>query len=223
MLTQDLISENIPPIKLSDTGTKALKWMDEFKVAHLPVVDNGQYFGLVADADIFDLNSPEKTIGEQLEDLELDDIHVTEGQHIYDAIKIMNENRLSIVPVLNKDKHYLGVISMSNLMEKIGSVSSITEPGSVLILEVNYQDYSLSQIAQIVEGNNARILSVFLNNNPENGTIDVTLKINKTDVSGILQTFQRYNYFIKSAFQVDSDYFDDLKTRYDALMNYLKM
>lgn len=222
MLTQDLISENIPPIKLSDNGLKALKWMDEFKVAHLPVVDNGKYLGLISDADILDLNTPEKRLDEQGE-LELDDIHITENQHIYDAIRIMNENRLTIIPVLDAQGNYLGAIALSNLMEKIGSISSITEPGSILVLEVSYQDYSLAQIAQIVEGNNARVLSVFLNNNPESGTIDVTLKINKTDVSGILQTFQRYNYFIKSAFQINNDYFEDLKNRYEGLMNYLKL
>jgi acetoin utilization protein AcuB len=223
MLTQDLISENIPPIKLSDTGTKALKWMDEFKVAHLPVVDHGKYLGLVSDADIMDLNQPDKELAGQEEELELDTISISENQHIYDAIRLMNENRLSIIPVLNAEGTYLGSISMTNLLDKIGSFSSITEPGSVLVLEVNHSDYSLSQIAQIVEGNNARILSVFLNNNPETGTLDVTLKINKTDISGVLQTFQRYNYFIKSAFQVDTSYFEDLKNRYDALINYLKM
>jgi acetoin utilization protein AcuB len=151
MLTQDLISENIPPIKLSDTGTKALKWMDEFKVAHLPVVDHGKYLGLVSDADIMDLNQPDKELAGQEEELELDTISISENQHIYDAIRLMNENRLSIIPVLNAEGTYLGSISMTNLLDKIGSFSSITEPGSVLVLEVNHSDYSLSQIAQIVE------------------------------------------------------------------------
>jgi hypothetical protein len=134
----------------------------------------------------------------------------------------MNENHLTVVPVLSKSGEYLGSIALSNLMEKIGSISSITEEGSIIVLEVNFQDYSLAQIAQIVEGNNARILSVILNNNPELGTIDVTIKVNKTDVSGIMQTFGRYNYFIKSSFQINSDYTEDLKSRYEALMNFLK-
>lgn len=222
MLTQELISENIPPIKLSDTGVKALKWMDEFKVAHLPVLDEGKFIGLISDADIMDLEHPDLPLSEQ-KDLELETVHVVEGQHIYDAIKAMNENRLSIVPVLDEAGGYLGSIAISTLMETIGSISSITESGSVMVLEVPYQDYSLSQIAQIVEGNNARILSVFLNNNPETGAIDVTIKINKTDVAGIIQTFQRYKYQIKSTFQINTDYLEDLKNRYDGLMNYLKL
>lgn len=221
MLTQELISENIPPIKLSDTGIRALKWMDEFKVAHLPVVENGKYLGIISDADIMDLEKPEEPMHTQ--EVELDDIHVVSNQHIYDAMKAMSENRLTIIPVLDEEGNYLGVIAMSNLMEKIASISSMTEPGSVLILEVANNDYSLAQIAQIVEGNNASILSVFLNKNPETATTDVTLKINKKDISGIIQTFQRYKYFIKSAFQINTDYTEDLKSRYEALMNYLRM
>lgn len=222
MLTQELISDNIPPIKLSDTGIKALKWMDEFKVAHLPVLDQGKFIGLISDADILDLEHPEEPLSMQ-KDLELETVHVSAGEHIYDAIKTMNENRLSIVPVLDEEGNYLGSIAINNLMETIGSISSITENGCVMVLEVPYQDYSLSQIAQIVEGNNARILSVFLNSNPETGALDVTLKINKTDVAGIIQTFQRYKYQIKSTFQINKDYLEDLKNRYDGLMNYLKL
>lgn len=222
MYTQDLISENIPPIKLSDTGVKALKWMDEFKVAHLPVVDQGKFLGLISDADIMDMEDPEQPLNQQ-PDLELDTIHVQEGQHIYDVIKLLNEYHLTIVPVLDSTGAYMGSIALNNLMETIASISGITEPGSVLVLEVPYQDYSLSQIAQIVEGNNARILSVFVNNNQDGTSMDVTLKINKTDISGIIQTFQRYKYFIKSMFQISTDYMEDLKNRYDGLMNYLKM
>ncbi|MFZ5553205.1 MAG: CBS domain-containing protein [Bacteroidota bacterium] len=222
MLTQELISENIPPIKLSDTGMKALKWMDEFKVAHLPVVEEGKYLGLVSDADILDLNMPEKTLHDQLEELELDDIHVNENQHVYDAMKLLSENRLSVIPVLDNEGKFLGSISLTHLMEKIASISAFTDPGSILVLEVSMSDYSLSQIAQIVESNNARILSVFVNNNFEAGTLDVTVKINKTDISPVIQTFQRYKYFIKSSFQIDSNYMEDLKSRYEALMKYLK-
>lgn len=222
MLAHELITENIPPLKLSDTGNKALKWMDEFKVAHLPLVEQGKYLGLISDADILDLNNPELTLAEQ-KNLEPDKIFVSDSQHVYDVIKLVHENHLTIIPVLNSDGNYLGAISLNNLLENIASISSISQDGSVLVLEVNYFDYSLAQIAQIVESNNARILSVFTHNHHENSTIDVTLKINKTDISSILQTFARYNIHIKSAFQIDNTYLDDLKTRYEALMNFLKL
>ena len=139
MLAQELITENIHPLKLSDTGNKALKWMDEFKVAHLPLVEQGKYLGLISDADILDLNNPDITLREQ-KDLEPDQIYVNDTQHVYDVIKLVHENHLTIIPVLNSEGDYLGAISLNNLLENIASISSISENGSVLILEVNYFD-----------------------------------------------------------------------------------
>lgn len=221
MLTQQLITENIPPIKLQDTGARVLRWMDEFKVNHLPIVDGGEYVGLISDADVLDLPNPEEAIGSQA--IEPEKLYVKENQHIFDAIKLMSEANLSVIPVLDEEGKYVGSIAMSNLIEKMAWITAANEPGSILILEVDPANYSLSEIAQIVEGNDAKVLSLFVHREPETSLLDITIKINKTDIAGVVQTFQRYKYFIKSNFQVDQQYFDDLKTRYDAFMNFLKM
>lgn len=221
MLTQQLITENIPPIKLQDTGARVLRWMDEFKVNHLPIVEGGEYIGLISDADVLDLPSPEEAIGKQ--EIEPEKLFVKENQHIFDAIKLMSEANLSVIPVLDEEGKYLGSIAMSNLIEKMATITAANEPGSILVLEVDPANYSLSEIAQIVEGNNAKVLSLFVYRDSDSGILDVTLKINKTDIGGVVQTFQRYKYFIKSNFQVDQQYFDDLKAKYEAFMNFLKM
>jgi len=221
MLTQQLITENIPPIKLQDTGARVLRWMDEFKVNHLPIVEGGEYIGLISDADVLDLPSPEEAIGKQ--DLEPEKLFVKENQHIFDAIKLMSEANLSVIPVLDEEGKYLGSIAMSNLIEKMATITAANEPGSILVLEVDPANYSLSEIAQIVEGNSAKVLSLFVYRDSDSGMLDITIKINKTDIGGVVQTFQRYKYFIKSNFQVDQQYFDDLKSKYEAFMNFLKM
>lgn len=221
MLTQQLITENIPPIKLADTGARVLRWMDEFKVNHLPIVEGGEYIGLISDADVLDLPSPEEAIGKQ--EIEPEKLFVKENQHIFDAIKLMSEANLSVIPVLDEQGKYLGSIAMSNLIEKMATITAANEPGSILVLEVDPANYSLSEIAQIVEGNSAKVLSLFVYRDSDSGMLDITLKINKTDIGGVVQTFQRYKYFIKSNFQVDQQYFDDLKSKYEAFMNFLKM
>lgn len=221
MLTQQLITENIPPIKLQDTGARVLRWMDEFKVNHLPIVEGGEYLGLISDADVLDLPSPEEPIGQQ--EIEPEKLFVKENQHIFDAIKLMSEANLSVIPVLDEEGKYLGSIAMSNLIEKMATITAANEPGSILVLEVDPANYSLSEIAQIVEGNSAKVLSLFVYRDSDSGMLDITLKINKTDIGGVVQTFQRYKYFIKSNFQVDQQYFDDLKSKYEAFMNFLKM
>lgn len=221
MLTQQLITENIPPIKLADTGVRVLRWMDEFKVNHLPIVEGGEYIGLISDADVLDLPSPEESIGNQ--EIEPEKLFVKENQHIFDAIKLMSEANLSVIPVLDEEGKYLGSIAMSNLIEKMATITAANEPGSILVLEMDPANYSLSEIAQIVEGNSAKVLSLFVYRDSESGMLNITLKINKTDIGGVVQTFQRYKYFIKSNFQVDQQYFDDLKSKYEAFMNFLKM
>jgi ACT domain-containing protein len=124
--------------------------------------------------------------------------------------------------VINNEGLYTGSISVNNIIEKLSTMAAVNEPGSVLILEVRPNDYSLSQIAQIVESNDSRVLSVHIASNYE-GNLDVTIKINRAEINGVIQTFQRYGYVIKSTFQVNNFYQEDLKNRFDSLMNYLKL
>ena len=93
--------------------------------------------------------------------------------------------------------------------------------GGILVLEVSQSDYSMAQIGQIVESNNAKILSSTILSNPASTNLDVTLKINQEDLTAIIRTFERYDYVVKAEYQNGMGS-DDLKWRYDALMNYLK-
>lgn len=220
MIAKELISESIPPIKPDDTGVRALKWMEEFKVSHLPVVEGRNYLGLISDNDILDMEVPEQPIS-SISDF-YEKIFINENKHYYDALKTISEEHLSVLPVLNDEGLYVGSISVNNIIEKLSTMVAVNEPGSVLILEVRSNDYSLSQISQIVEGNDARILSAHVASNFD-GNLDVTLKINRAEINGVIQTFQRYGYVIKSNFQINNFYQEDLRNRFDSLMNFLKL
>ncbi len=220
MLARDLITDEVPPLKLTDDGTKALKWMDEFKVTHLPVVNGTEFLGIVSDTDILDLNQPELLLREQR--LPLIKTSALEDQHIFDVIKFIADANLTVVPVLNSDYHYIGAITIGHLMKQVSGIASINDPGGIIVLEMNQHDYSLTEIARIVEGNDARVMSSYITSDPESTKMEVTIKINKKDLNGILQTFHRYNYLVKASFQ-ENKFKDDLKNRYDSLMNYLKM
>jgi acetoin utilization protein AcuB len=220
MLAQDLITDEVPPIKSTDSGEKAIKWMDEFKVSHLPVVDGIKFLGLVSDSDLLDMNQPEAAIGEQLQVMAQP--HVTERHHIYDVIRLIASRKLTLVPVLDDDNNYVGAITLSHLMTRFSGIASINDPGGILVLEMSLHDYSMMEMGRIVEGNDAKILSSYITSSPDSMQLEVTLKINKEDLSAIMQTFTRYNYTIKASFQ-ESSFKDDLKTRYDELMNYINM
>jgi predicted transcriptional regulator len=220
MLAKDLITDEIPPLKTSDTGLMVINWMDEFKVSHLPIVNNHEYLGLISDTDILDLNITDEEIGKYK--LSLIRPFVKENQHVYEVIKMISNMKLTVLPVLDENENYLGLIPLTSLLQQFSILAATREPGGIIVLEMNELDYSLSQIAQIVEGNDGKILSCYLNSLPESTRIEVTVKVNKTDISGILQTFNRYNYTVKASFH-QSEFSDDMKNRFDSFMNYINI
>ena len=216
----DLITELIPPLVHTDTAEKALSWMEEFKVTHLPVLKNGNYVGLISESDILDQMDMEKTLDELFQHLPRPS--VLDSDHIYQVLTIIAEFKLSLIPILDKQEKYLGCTSVHNLMILIANTGSIKGAGGILVLEMAGTDYSMAQIGQIVESNDARILSSYIMSSSDSTTIEVTLKINKINLDRIIRTFERYDYTIKASFQ-KSEFEDDLKYRYDVLMNYLNL
>ena len=194
--------------------------MSEFKVAHLPVVSVNKYLGIITEEDLLDNNSQELSIAESK--IHLSDIFVYEYQHIFEVMRIMSENNLTVIPILDVKENYIGATTLSHLMTLTANTTSIKEPGGVIVLSVNSKDYSLAQIAQIVESNNARILSSYVTSSDDTTEIEVTIKINKIELGAILQTFNRYDYTVINTFQRKDDY-DDLQNRYDHLMDMLDL
>ena len=220
MLAKDLISDEIPTVKTTDTGTDVLHWMDEYKVRHLPIINKNEYLGLIGDTDILDLNITEEELGKHK--LSLVRPYVLLGQHIYDVIKMFSNMNLTVLPVLDENENYMGSIPLPALLTECSTIAATREPGGIIVLEMNEHDYSMTQIAQIVEGCDGKILSSYLNSMPDSTKIEVTLKINKEDIAAILQTFYRFNYTVKASFH-QSEFSDDIKNRFDSFMNYINI
>ncbi len=221
MLAADIISDNIPPLKGSDTGDKAIEWMMEFKLSHLPLVENKKYIGLVSEDDILDFNNTGEKLGAYLRNLYKP--FVLQTEHIFEVLRVATNLKSTIIPVVDADMHYLGVITMQSLLYSFAKMSSISDVGGVIVLDLESKnDYVMSDIARIVESNDAHILSLFLNRNAENDTLSVWLKVDVTDIRAIIATFNRYEYTVKAYFD-ESDMSDIYKDRFDSLMNYLNI
>jgi acetoin utilization protein AcuB len=221
MLAKELISDVIPALKTTDSGVKALYWMDIFRISHLPIVNSSEFLGLISDTDIYDLNSPDEPIGNH--NLSLFSPYITEDKHVYEAIELMSSLKLSVVPVLDTNKKYLGLITSQRLMHYMGELFAVKNPGGIIILEMSVNDYSLSQIAQIVESNDAKILSLYLTSPPDSTKMEVTLKINRVDLTSIIQTFIRFEYTIKASF-MESEELDSLyNNRFEQFLHYLNI
>ena len=219
MLARELISDVVTALKTSDTGTSALSWMEVFRVKHLPIVNHREFLGLISDSDIYDLNDPDEPVGNH--NLSLQKPYVKEEQHIYEVIELMSRMELTLVPVLNQEKQYLGVITQEDLTRKFAHLSAMQQPGGIIELEMLQHDYSLSQISQIVESNNGRILSLYVAASDDNSRLRVTLKINLTDLTSILETLNRYNYSVVSSHLNSEDLDEFYQERFDGFLKYL--
>ncbi len=221
MVARDLISEIIPSLKTSDTGQTALNWMEIFRISHLPIVNNQDFLGLISDTDIYDTNQPDEPIGNH--ELTLLKPYVTEDQHLFEVIGLAAQLRLTVVPVLDNKNHYRGVITANDLVRYIAGISSMEQPGGILVLELVEQDYSLSQIVQIVESNSIKVLSMYITSPSESTRLEVTLKVNTTDILALIRTFERYNYDVKTWVTTNDSIDKFYSERFDLLMKYLNM
>lgn len=218
MYASTLISYSVPPLKLSDTGVKALLWMNDFHVRHLPVVEDGKLLGILSEDEVLNFVDAEITIGESKPVL-LPKFVPTQ-KHLYDIMKLVVDFNLTVIPVLNDDGDYMGLITIENLLRKLADTGSITQPGGVLVLEMAPRDYSLSEISRLIELENAIILSSFISSPYGTNTLELTLKLNKEDLKHIVATLERFGYDVKSSFY-ESEFIDTLNDRYEGLMRYL--
>ncbi len=220
MLAIELVANAILPVHTSDTIQKVLDRMIEFRVRHLPIVNEDQFLGLVAENDLIAETDNQVAIGALA--LSLVNPYVLEDQHIYDVIRLFYEQQLTVVPVLDLKKNYLGLISINNMVDYFASLTSVTGPGGIIVLEISNKNNSLAHMAQIVESDNAQILSSYVSTFPDSTRMEVTLKVNKVDISAIIATFLRYEYNIKATFNHTGDN-DNSKDRFDSFMNYLNL
>lgn len=220
MRAGDLISDEIPVLDGGDNGLFAMQLLDEYKMKHLPVVDQNKFLGLISDAAVLEIEDHEAPLRNFPELLQM--LYITQDQHVYDLVRIASEFDLSAIPILDGNQKYLGVVSIYCLVRELSRIAAIRDPGGILVLEINQSDYSLSEIAQIVESNDARIMSANVTSTPDSTKMEVTLKINRNNMDGIIQTFSRYDYTISASYH-QSAYDELLNNRYDELMRYLKL
>jgi CBS domain-containing protein len=220
MIAKQLISDLIIPLNVSDSGATALGLMDEYHVSHLPIVRDMEFLGIISDTDIFNLNNFYEPVGNH--PLSLSHAYVREEQHFFDVVRLFTTMKLTLVPVVTDKNIYIGSITLSTLIREFASISSIDSPGGIIILEINDKDYVLTEIAQIIETNDAKLLSMYITQYPDSTKLEVTLKLSRIDIGPVIQTFLRYNYSIKATYTEESDE-ESMRDRYDSLMKYLNV
>jgi acetoin utilization protein AcuB len=221
MFAASLISYAVPPLKMADSGEKALSWMSDFHVRHLPIVaEDGTLVGIISEDEILNFFEPELSLAENEPEL----IHkfAYDYQHLYDVMKLIVDTNLSVIPVLNRDNKYIGIITLEVLIKHLADSGAVTHPGGILVLEMSPRDYSLAEIARLIEGEKAVILSSFITSPYGQDHLELTLKLNKQDLKHVIATLERFQYTVKASFH-ESDALDMLQDRYDLLMKLINM
>jgi len=218
MLTRDLISNSIPYLHKDDKVFHALQLMNDYHVAHLPVVEDNSYLGIISEEQLLQ-SDEENTINQ----LQVSDgaSTVQANDHFLKAIHTAVVNKLSIVPVV-EEKQLVGIVTYNDLLRNASEFMSLNQPGALIVLEMENAHYSFTEINRIVESNDAQITQLNTFADPESGTTQVTIRVSKLEVSDIISTFQRYEYNVKYYFGEEL-YENELRTNYDNLMNYLKI
>lgn len=217
MVAKEYISQTLFPLQTSDTGEEALQQMQVYHVRHLPIVNHEKLLGVLSEDDIL-IHDVRESIGTYR--LSFLRPYVFEGEHIFEVMTKMGRFQLTVIPVIDKDENYLGVITMEDILHYFATHFAFSDPGSIIVLETAKGSYSLSQIARIAESEDITILSSFVSTIPDTSRMFITLKLNRQDISGFKSTLERFGYDVAASFS-ELEYHDDLKERYDALMSYL--
>ena len=132
MINKALITEGITPLKPIDSAAVALSWMDDYKVTHLPVVENMEFQGVISEKDIFENSDFDAAVAEQK--IPLSQFYVLDHQHFYEVIRMMAEHKLTLVPVLDQNKHYLGAVTLRTMVDYMAEMTAVKNPGGVIVL-----------------------------------------------------------------------------------------
>lgn len=219
MKVENHLLNDIKPLRLSDSIESILDVMEELKFSHLPVVDDEKsYLGTISEDDLLEVERETDLLEQHKR--QICSFSMPATAHLYDAVSMLSRGKLSILPVVDADNKYRGYLSAVELMQDIGAEISFSEPGGVIVLQVMHRDYHLTQISQIVESEDARILGLHIARDVEDELMNLWLKIDQTDLSRIIRSLERYEYKILEVFH-NSLFDDNVSDRYEAFMKYL--
>ncbi len=218
MLTIDLINKNIPRLQLQDAVSKARQLINDFRVSHLPVISEGKFLGLISEEDLIDADG--KLPVEFLQKYFLN-ASVSDSIHFLNAVNISIQFDTNVVPLVNSENDFIGVITSADLLKMLGNFSGANEIGGIIVIEMERSQFALSEINRIVESNDCSILHFNTIINPISGILTVTLHINKREIAAVVATFERYEYDVTYFFGTQK-FENEINNNYRHLMNYLQ-
>jgi signal-transduction protein with cAMP-binding, CBS, and nucleotidyltransferase domain len=217
-MTVATILSALAPLSTTDTVAEALVDLAEAHVAHLPVLDpSGQLDSIVTEAALRAHPDPNAPLGALVAG---EPISISLDTHVFDAAHVLRQHGLSVLPVTTEDGAYAGLVVRQDVFGQLAHMLATEEPGAIVVLDVARDDFSLGQVAQIIEQNGVRILSVSTEDDPGANRVRVTLKLNVTDTARVRHVMAHYDYRVIAVFDEAED---DLEERAAAFLRYLNV
>jgi acetoin utilization protein AcuB len=219
MLASQLINSGFPAINLFDKVSLALQLMDEYDIQHLPVLSEEKFAGVISKDDLLDTDETRLVAAVESS---LQKISVKGEEYFLSALRLIAENELTLLPVVNEQAELAGVISSKDLLRRLSSFVGNEDKGGIIVLETDKRNFSFGEVNRLVETNDAYITQLNTYTEPDTGLVVITLKVNKIEISDIVATFQRYDFVVRYYFGEET-YANELKENYNHLLSYLNM
>ncbi len=217
-MTVATILSHLDPLSTTDSVAEALVELAESNVAHLPVLDpSGRLDSIATEAALRAHPDTEAPLGALVAG---EPVSIALDTHVFDAAHVMRQHGLSVVPVVEEDGSYAGLVVRSDVFGQLAHMLATEEPGAIVVLEVERADFSLGQVAHIIEQNGVRILSVSTEDDPGAGHVRVTLKLNVTDTARVRHVMAHYDYRVVAVFDEAED---NLQERAAEFLRYLDL
>ena len=218
MIAEQLINYMVPPLKPNDEIIRAKQWMDEFRVRELPVVDEGVLNGYISEDLLYDSEIMHSQVGQY--PLKNSNSIVEPWKHYYDILKVLSENDMDLVSVLENNE-FKGVVLKEDVLKEFSETAIVNSNGAIVILQSSLKDFSLAEISRITEMNGALVLGANVRPNSEDASqLEIVLRINQQDVNQISNGLSKSGYQVISSFNTEDQSFDE-NERYGMLMKYL--
>jgi predicted transcriptional regulator len=218
MLAHELTHNILPQLQLSDTVAKALQLMNDYKITHLPVVSEEKYLGLISEDDLIDEEN--KKIAIEFFQNDFIPASVNFNNHFLNAVSVSNHYQTNVIPVVNEANELMGTIAGQELLAALGNFSGANETGAVIVLEMERSQFSISEISRIVESDGAVILHLNMTGKHDSTLLQVTIHLNKKEISTVIAAFERYEYSV-SYYSGEELFENEIDNNYRHLMNYL--
>lgn len=218
MQLQDFVINDIKPLSITDKISDLQMLFNQLTYSHIPIQNNGVYLGCISETDAHCFDGA-KSINDC--NYTIEGFFVRPTTNWLDVLEAFAQNDSNIMPVLDAQNKYLGYYELNDVIHLFNETPFFSEPGGILIVEKGINDYSFSEISQIVESNDAKLLGAFISK-MDGDLARITIKIGNASLNDVIQTFRRYSYNIVSGHEEDS-YIESLKERSQYLDRYLNM